>query len=216
MIRQHFEDDLAELNRAIMKMGLKVEEAINSSVEALGNRDIDLAQKIIEEDDIIDRMEKNLCDQCALIIAREQPVAGDLRHLISGIKIITDLERIGDHAVHIAKGTINMAGEEFIKPLVDIPRMAELSCSMLSRAVGAYVEQDAEAAVSIAKEDNLIDELHHQIVREILTYMLQDSKNIEGGLSLMYISRFLERAGDHVRNICEWVIFDETGEHENL
>ncbi len=216
MIRQHFIDDLADLNRAIMKMGLKVEEAINLSIEALKNRDVDSAQKIIDDDDIIDRMEKSLCDQCALIIAREQPVAGDLRHLISGIKIITDLERIADHAVHIAKGVISMAGEEFIKPLVDIPRMAELSCSMLSRAISAFVEQDARSASEIAKEDNMVDQLHHQIIREILTYMLQDSKNIEGGLALMYMSRFLERTGDHVRNICEWVIFDETGEHENL
>ncbi len=216
MIRQHYVDDLAELNRAIMKMALKVEDAINASIEALKNKDLDLARKVIDDDDIIDKMEKSLCDQCALIIAREQPVAGDLRHLISGIKIITDLERIADHAVHIAKGTIKMAGEEYIKPLVDIPRMAELSCSMLSRAIGAYVEQEADTAQAIAGEDNLIDQLHHQVVREILTYMLQDSKNIEGGLSLMYMSRFLERTGDHVRNICEWVIFDETGEHENL
>ena len=216
MIRQHYVDELAELNRAIMKMGLKVEEAINFSIEALKNKDVDLAQKVIVSDDVIDQMEKSLCDQAALIIAREQPVAGDLRHLISGIKIITDLERIADHAVHIAKGAINMAGDEYIKPLVDIPRMAELSCSMLSRAICAFVEQDASSAQTIAKEDNLVDQLHHQIVREILTYMLQDSKNIEGGLSLMYMSRFLERTGDHVRNICEWVIFDETGEHENL
>ena len=121
MIRQHYEDELAELNRAIMKMGLKVEEAIDSSVDSLKNKDVELAQRIIDDDDIIDTMEKDLCDQCALIIAREQPVAGDLRHLISGIKIITDLERIADHAVHIAKGTIKMAGEDYIKPLIDIP-----------------------------------------------------------------------------------------------
>ncbi len=216
MIRQHFVDDLAELNRAIMKMGLKVEEAITQSVEALKNKDTDLARKIIEEDSIIDDMEKSLCDQCALIIAREQPVAGDLRHLISGIKIITDLERIGDHAVHIAKGTINNAGEEYIKPLIDIPRMGTLSCSMLSRAITAFVEQDADIAVAIAKEDEEIDNLHKQIVRELLTYMMQDPGKIEGGMSLMYMSRFLERTGDHVRNICEWVVFDETGEHENL
>ncbi|OQY34073.1 MAG: phosphate transport system regulatory protein PhoU [Spirochaetaceae bacterium 4572_59] len=216
MIRQHYEDELAELNRDIMKMGLRVEEAISLSIEALKNKDTDLAQRIINDDTIIDKMERDLCDQCALIIARQQPVAGDLRHLISGIKIITDLERIADHAVHIAKGTIKMAGEEYIKPLLDIPRMAEMSCSMLSRAVIAYVEQDAELAFKIAKDDNIIDDMHKQIVRELLTYMMQDPKKIEGGMSLMYMSRFMERAGDHVRNICEWVVFDETGEHENL
>ena len=216
MIRQHYEDDLAELNRSIMKMGLKVEDAIRSAVTALEEKDTDLAEKIIEEDDIIDKMEKDLCDQCALIIAREQPVAGDLRHLVSGMKIITDLERIGDHAVHIAKGAIKMVGENFIKSLIDIPRMAELGCSMLSRAIAAFVEQDAEKAIAISKEDDEIDALHHQIIRELLTYMMQDSKMIENGISLMYMSRFLERSGDHVRSICEWVVFDETGEHENL
>jgi len=216
MIRQHYEDDLAALNRSIMKMGLLVEQAIRTAITALKNRDTDLAEKVIEEDDVIDRMEKDLCDQCALIIAREQPVAGDLRHLISGIKIITDLERIGDHAVHIAKGAVNTAGEEHIKPLIDIPRMAELGCGMLSRAVNAFVEQDAVKAVEIAGEDNQIDAIHRQIIRELLTYMMENPAKIEAGLSLMFMSRFLERLGDHVRNICEWVVFSETGEHENL
>ncbi|WP_168203604.1 phosphate signaling complex protein PhoU [Oceanispirochaeta crateris] len=216
MIRQHYEDDLAELNREIMKMGLRVEESVNKAVDALKNKNADLAQQVIDEDDIIDDMEKDLCDKCALIIAREQPVASDLRHLISGIKIITDIERIADHAVHVAKGTINMGGEELLKPLVDIPRMAELGCQMLSRAVAAYVEKDSKEAMIIAAEDKLLDDLHKQVVRELLTYMISKPQNIEGGLSLMYISRFLERIGDHVRNICEWVVFAETGEHENL
>ncbi|MDA3955817.1 phosphate signaling complex protein PhoU [Oceanispirochaeta sp.] len=216
MIRQHFGDDLAELNREIMKMGVRVEESVNKAVDSLKNKDIELAQQVIDEDDIIDEMEKDLCDKCALIIAREQPVAGDLRHLISGIKIITDIERIADHAVHVAKGAINMAGTDYFKPLVDIPRMAKLGCSMLSRAVAAYVEKNAQDAMLIAAEDKLLDDLHKQVVRELLTYMISQPQNIEGGLSLMYISRFLERIGDHVRNICEWVVFAETGEHENL
>jgi phosphate transport system protein len=216
MIRQHYEDDLAELNREIIKMGLRVEEAVNKSVEALKNKDTELAQQVLDEDIIVDTMERDLCDKCALIIAREQPVAGDLRHLISAIKIITDIERIGDHAVHVAKGTIKMTGEEYIKPLIDIPRMAQLGCSMLSRAVSAYVENNSAEAIKIAAEDDLVDNLHKQIVRELLTYMMSNPHNIEGGISLMYMSRFLERIGDHVRNICEWVVFAETGEHENL
>ncbi|MDC7235447.1 MAG: phosphate signaling complex protein PhoU [Spirochaetales bacterium] len=216
MIRQHYEDDLAELSREIMKMGLRVEEAINKAIDSLKAKDAELAQQVIDEDDIIDQMEKDLCDKCALIIAREQPVAGDLRHLISAIKIITDIERIADHAAHVAKRTIAMQGEDFIKPLVDIPRMAELGCGMLSRAITAYVEKDAEAAIKVAAEDDTLDELHKQIVRELLTYMIEKPQNIEGGIALMYISRFLERVGDHVRNICEWVVFAETGEHENL
>jgi len=216
MIRKHYEDELAELNREIMKMGLRVEEAVNKAVESLIGKNTELAQQVLEEDKIIDQMEKALCDKCALIIAREQPVASDLRHLISAIKIITDIERIGDHAVHVAKGTINMAGEEYIKPLIDIPRMAQMGCDMLSRAVQSYVEKDPKQAVTIAGEDTMIDDLHKQVVRELLTYMLYNPQRIEGGLSLMYISRFLERIGDHVRNICEWVVFAQTGEHENL
>ena len=216
MIRQHYEDDLAELSREIMKMGLRVEEAVNKAVTSLKEKDKELAQQVIEEDEIINEMEKELCDKCALIIAREQPVAGDLRHLISAIKIITDIERIGDHAVHVAKGAINLAGEDYVKPLIDIPRMAELDVSMVNRAVKAYVEKDAEAAVKVAAEDNTVDELHKQVIRELLTVMMGDPKKIEGGMALMYMSRFLERIGDHVRNICEWVVFAETGEHENL
>ncbi len=216
MIRQHYEDDLAELSREIMKMGLRVEEAMNKAVESLKNKNVELAQEVIDDDDIIDQMEKDLCDKGALIIAREQPVAGDLRHLISAIKIITDIERIGDHAVHIAKATIKMADEEYIKPLVDIPRMAEMGCSMLSRAVAAYVEKDPKAAVDVAASDEILDNTHKQVVRELLTYMMEDPHKIEGAMSLMYISRFLERTGDHVRNICEWVVFADTGEHESL
>lgn len=216
MIRQHYEDDLAELSREIMKMGLRVEEAVNKAVTSLKEKDKELAQQVIDEDDVIDEMEKDLCDKCALIIAREQPVAGDLRHLISAIKIITDIERIGDHAVHVAKGAMNLAGTEFVKPLIDIPRMAELDISMVNRAVKAYVEKDGESAVKVAAEDNTVDELHKQVIRELLTVMMGDPKKIEGGMALMYMSRFLERIGDHVRNICEWVVFAETGEHENL
>jgi len=216
MIRKHYEDELAELNREIMKMGLRVEEAVNKSVEALLEKNMELAQQVVEEDRIINQLEKTLCDKCALIIAREQPVAGDLRHLISAIKIITDIERIGDHAVHVAKGAINMAGEEYIKPLIDIPRMAQLGCKMLSRAIESYVEKDSKEAVAIAAEDTMIDEIHKQVVRELISYMLSNPQRIEGGLSLMYISRFLERIGDHVRNVCEWVVFAETGEHEDL
>ncbi len=216
MIRQHYEDDLAELSREIMKMGLRVEEALNKAVTSLEKKDVELAQQVIDEDDVIDDMEKDLCDKCALIIAREQPVAGDLRHLISAIKIITDIERIGDHAVHVAKGTINMAGQEYVKPLIDIPRMAELDVSMVNRAIKAYVEKDAEIAVKVASEDDMVDELHKQVIRELFTVMMADSQKIEGGMSLIYMSRFLERVGDHVRNICEWVVFAETGEHESL
>jgi phosphate transport system protein len=195
---------------------MKADEAIKKALDSLVNNDLDLAQDVIHDDTQIDEMEKVLCDQCALIIAKEQPVAGDLRHLISAIKIITDIERIADHAVHIAKGTIKMSGEEYIKPLIDIPRMGQLCSTMLTNAINAYVNQDSLMALGIAQEDKIIDQLHQQIIRETLTYMLQDSQNIEKGLGLMYISRFLERIGDHIRNICEWVVFDETGKHEDL
>lgn len=216
MIRQDYVAELAGLDREIMKMGLIVEKAISRSIQALKDLDIDMAQEIIDDDIIVDAMEKDLCDRCALIIARQQPVAGDLRRLIGGIKIITDLERIGDHAGHVAKGAIRMPEGGMIKPLVDIPRMGEICCRMLSSSVKAFIEDDVEAAKKIALDDTLVDDLHKQVIREVLTYMMSDTKNIEGGLALMHVSRFLERIGDHVCNICEWVIFSDTGEHINL
>lgn len=216
MIRQDYAAELADLDREIMKMGLIVEKAISKAVQALKELDEDLAQEVIDDDSIVDAIEKDLCDRCALIIARQQPVAGDLRRLIGGIKIITDLERIGDHAGHVAKGAIRMPGGRMIKPLVDIPRMGELCCKMLSGAVKAFIEDDVQAAKQIAAEDDLVDDLHKQVIREVLTYMMSDTKNIEGGLELMHVSRFIERIGDHVCNICEWVIFSDSGEHIDL
>lgn len=216
MIRQDYAAELAGLDREIMKMGLIVEDSINKAVRALKELDEDLAQEVIDDDSIVDAMEKDLCDRYALIVARQQPVAGDLRRLIGGIKIITDLERIGDHAGHIAKGAIRMPEGRIIKSLVDIPRMAEICCKMLSGAVKAFIEEDVEVAKKIAAQDNLVDELHKQVIRELLTYMMSDTKNIEGGLELMHVSRFIERIGDHVCNICEWVIFSDSGEHIDL
>jgi len=214
-IRQHYADEMAALNRGLMKMGLLVEQALEKSVKAFKEKDKELAREVIEEDDVLDEMEKSLCDECALIIAREQPVAGNLRSLISVIKVVTDLERIGDHAVHIAKRALELEGE-FLKPLVDIPRMAEIAGEMIKGSIEAFVAADEEQARTVAERDSEIDTLHNQVTRELLTYIMGNPGKIEDGLTLLFTSRFLERVGDHVRNICEWVVFSATGEHEDF
>ncbi|MDC7224406.1 MAG: phosphate signaling complex protein PhoU [Spirochaetales bacterium] len=215
-IRQHFDDEIGALNKDILKMGLMVEEAVKNGIEAFKNQDRDLAKTVIAGDDGINNMENELCDQCAILLAKEQPVASDLRHIVAAIKIITQLERIGDHGVHLARKAEIIAGQDFIKPIVDLPRMEEIARKMLVDSLNAYVERDSEAAEEIASRDKMIDDLYNQVVREILTLIMGDSQKIEQGVELLYVARYLERFGDHVKNICEWVIFSERGEHADL
>ncbi|MBN2628860.1 MAG: phosphate signaling complex protein PhoU [Spirochaetales bacterium] len=197
-------------------MGLLVEEAVRQGMECFKDQDRDMAQTVISGDDAINSMEDELCDQCALLLAREQPVASDLRHILAAIKIITQLERIGDHGVHLAKKALILADQTYIKPIVDLPRMEEIGRTMLVDALNAYVERDSEAAEEIASRDKQIDDLHTQVVREVLTYIMSDTSKISQGVELLYVARYLERFGDHVKNICEWVIFSERGEHADF
>ncbi len=213
MIRKHFENDLVELSRNIMKMGLLVQKGIFLSTEALTKGNENLARQVIEGDKEVNTLERELCDSCALMIAREQPVAGDLRHLISGMKIITDIERIGDHNVHLAKGALALGQ---VAHLPQVSQMAEGCASMLEGAVRAFLDRDSKTAYAIAIKDEEIDRLHKECHKELMGRMLAGKEDIERGLGLLHMSRFLERMGDHVKNICEWVVFDEKGEHEDF
>jgi phosphate transport system protein len=215
-LRHHFDDEIGALNKEILKMGLLVEEAVRQGMECFKDQDREMAQTVVNGDDAINNMEDELCDQCALLLAREQPVASDLRHILSAIKIITQLERIGDHGVHLAKKALILADQTYIKPIVDLPRMEEIGRKMLVDALNAYVERDSEAAEEIASRDKQIDDLHTQVVREVLTYIMSDTSKISQGVELLYVARYLERFGDHVKNICEWVIFSERGEHADF
>ncbi|MBT3276128.1 MAG: phosphate signaling complex protein PhoU [Spirochaetales bacterium] len=215
-IRQRFLESLNTINQDVLKMGTLVEEAIRKSMQALKDQDAELANAVIDADKEINELELSIQDKCIILIATEQPVAGDLRGLITIIKIVTQLERMGDHAIHVAKGALRFSDEPYMKKLVDLPRMADIAIKMIHEVLTAFMNNDQEMAVSVAAMDDEIDELHNQVTRECLTYMMQDPKHIEQATSFLFISRFLERLGDHATNICEWICYNITGKHREL
>jgi len=214
--RQAFEKEMAAVNQEILRMGVTVEEAVHRAVQSLVNRDEALARAVVAEDAAIDALEHQIEDRCIVLIAREQPVATDLRRLVTGLKIVTQLERMGDHALHVAKGTLRILPEPYMKPIIDIPRMAEIGIGMIRDVLSAFLDDDDRLAREVAQRDRQIDELHNQVMREVFTYMMENSRFISQSISLLFISRFLERIGDHVTNICEWVVYGSTGERVEL
>lgn len=214
--RHLFARKLNEVNERILKMGTLVEEAIRKAITALTTKDMDLARKVMSDDDQIDRLEVEINDKCVALIATEQPVAGDLRRIMTGIKIAAELERMGDHASHIARSALRLADETLMKKLIDIPRMAEVAAAMIHDVLTAFINSDVSKAQEVAGRDDEIDTLHDQVVREVMTYMMENSKNIRQAIEFLFQARYLERLGDHVTNICEWICFDKTGEHPEL
>jgi len=214
--RQVFEEEMAAVNQEILRMGVMVEEALHQAVKSLVNKDGELARAVVAGDAAINQVEQEIEDRCIVLIAREQPVATDLRRLVTSLKIVTQLERMGDHALHVARGTLRLLPEAYMKPLIDIPRMAEVGINMIRDVLTAFLDNDAERAREVASRDRLVDELHNQVMREVFTYMMENSKFISQSISLLFISRFLERVGDHVTNICEWVVYGATGERVEL
>ena len=212
VVRQNFDQDLEALRQELVRMGEIVQVSIKDAVEALAKRDKDLARRVMEGDDVIDRMQVEIEDRCISLIARQQPVATDLRILGTGLKITTDLERIGDHAFDIAKIVLLIGDEPLIKPLVDIPRMAEISQKMLKDSLQAYLKLDIELAEQVCRADDKVDDLYNQVFRELLTYMLEDAKKIKPATQLIFVARYLERIADHSTNVAEWVIYLATGE----
>ncbi len=216
MTRNYFEKELHELHLLMLKMCTVVEEALNNTVYALKNQDPILAQAVIDNDDIIDDMEYQIEEKCLKLIALQAPMAKDLRFIATAMKIITDLERIADHAVDISRITIKLADEIYIKELIDIPRMGEITSRMVKESIDAYVNQDAEKAKEVAMIDDEVDALHKQIFRELLLLMMEDPKKINQATNFLFISKSLERIGDYVTNICEKIIYAVTSEHLNL
>ena len=212
MIRQGFDQELESLRQELVHMGQIVQDAIKNAVDALARRDKALAQQVMDGDDLIDSMQVDIEDRCISLIARQQPVATDLRILGTGLKITTDLERIGDHAFDIAKIVLLIGDEPLIKPLVDIPRMAVMAQSMLEDSLQAYLKLDIQLAEKVCRDDDLVDQLYHQVFRELLTYMLEDPKKINQATQLIFVARYLERIADHSTNVAEWVIYLVTGE----
>ena len=216
MPREHYDQQLRSLQDDLLRLASLVEASIRRSIDALKNQDVEEARRVIADDDLIDRRQYALEDKALLLIARQAPMAADLRMISAVISIASELERMGDYAEGIAKITIRGANEPLLKPLIDIPRMAELAQSMLREALDAFVNRDVEAARKLAAEDHEVDELTLQVQNELLEYMQRDPGNIERALHLIFVAHNLERLADRTTNIAERLIFVVTGEVVDL
>jgi phosphate transport system protein len=212
MIRQTFENEIQQVKDEVLLLGSMVEHAIMASVEALKKRDIKGAEKIIADDAEINKKRFAIESQLMILIATQQPMAHDLRLLASTMEIISELERMGDYAKGIANINIRMGEEKLLKPLIDVPRMAQIGTNMLHRSLTAFVNEDVEAARAIPAEDDEVDALYTQIYRELMLFIIQDPKSIERANWLLWVAHNLERVADRVTNICERTIFIATGE----
>jgi phosphate transport system protein len=212
MIRKTFEHEIQHVKDEVLLLGSMVEYAIITSVEVLKKRDIKGAEKIIAEDREINKKRFAIENQLMILIATQQPMAHDLRLLASTMEIISELERMGDYAKGIANINIRMGEESLLKPLIDIPRMAQIGASMLHRSLSAFINEDVEAAKTIPAEDDEVDALYNQIYRELMLFIIQDPKTIERANWLLWVAHNLERVADRVTNICERTIFIATGE----
>lgn len=216
MTRYSFDTDLQGLNKILIKMGDIVERQISRSIEALVKQDSRLAELVIEDDDTVDMLEKEIEDKCIRLIATQQPLAHDLRNIFTIAKMVTDLERIADHAVDVAKITLRLKDERYIKQLVDIPRMAEIVKKMIRDSVDAYINKDVDRAYAICKMDDEVDAIYRQVFSELLALMTKDSTTVTQATQFLFICKFLERVADHTTNICEWTIYLVTGEQVDL
>ena len=204
---RHFTEELAELKQRLLAMGGLAEERLEAAVRSMVERDRALMAAVINGDEAINRLQVEIDDRCFKLLALRQPMAGDLRVIVAAFKINSDLERIGDLAVNVAEAAERYVSHPPVKPLIDLPRMADMAQRMLREALHAFVAGNAEAAQRVLEQDDGLDALKNQIFRELLTYMLGDPRTIEPGLDLILVSRHLERVGDHATNIAEDVIF---------
>jgi phosphate transport system protein len=215
-IRTAFHKKLREIQDDVLAMGSMVEKATSRAIEALKERDLDKAEEVITDDIKINKKRFSIEEKCVQLIATQQPMAGDLRAIICVLNIITEIERIGDHAEGVAKIVVMIGDEPLLKPLIDIPRMAEKVNSMLHRSLDALINRDANAAKQIVTEDDEVDNLYDQVFRELLTFMAEDPKTITRATRLIWVAHNLERSADRVTNICERVVYMVTGKMEEL
>lgn len=197
-------------------MGSMVQEIVEESLQALMEQDMERAAKIYEMDDCIDRMELEIEMECMELIALQQPMAKDLRIIGTILKAITDLERMGDHAVNIAKQTKLIGKEPFIKPLVDIPQMAHLAENMVAKCLDSFLKEDLTLAKEVSYDDDDVDEIYERVYMELMEMMIEDQKIIKQAFHLLLIARFLERIADHATNISERVIYMVTAERVEI
>ena len=206
-MQRHFHEELEALKQTLLAMGGLVEDQIRRVMRALLERDDALAQEVIDRDQQVNAYDVEVDETCVSLLALHQPTAGDLRFITTAMKIVTDLERIGDQAVNIAQRVLELNREPQLKPYIDLPRMAEKAQHMVKESLDAFVARDTELARKVCAEDADVDALKEQLFRELLTFMMEDPKTIPRAIRLILISRFMERVADHATNIAEMVIY---------
>lgn len=210
--RKNFDSSLQELKEKLLKMSGLVEKSLHESVESLKNINVELAEEVIELDNVIDDLELEIEELAIELIATQQPVAKDLRKIISAIKIASDLERIADLSVNIAKVTKRLEGQKLIKPLIDIPKMTEAAQKMLRISIDSYINEDISLAKQLAAMDDYIDSTYKMILNELIEYMVKDPNVINQGQQLAFVARYIERIADHITNVGESVIYLVSGD----
>ena len=216
MPRVDFDRDLRTLQDDLLELGSMVEKSIDRALDALKNRDLEASQQVVKDDDLIDNKRFELENACILLIATQQPLAADLRTLITVLHIAVELERMGDYAEGIAHISLMMGDKPPLKPLIDIPRMAEMATTMLKRSLDSLVNRDVELARQVCNDDDEVDALYDQIYHELLEFMIQDPKTIERATHLLWVAHDLERVADRATNIAERVVFLVTGKMEEI
>lgn len=214
--RKSFHQELEKLEDDVAKLATIAEEAVAGAVKSLKQKDVNMAQKIIDGDDVLDDLALDIENRCFSMLALQQPMASDLRTIGSALKIVTDLERIGDHAVDIAKVTKRLYDKTYIKPLIDIPRMAQITQEMLRSSLQAFVKKEVNFLDELKEQDDEVDHLYSQIFRELLTFMMADPSTINQAMEFLMVASHLERVADHATNIGEWVYYAVTGERKDL
>jgi phosphate transport system protein len=209
---REYEGELTRLRERILLLGAKVEAAIAAGIRAVVERDSDLARTTIDADREVDRLEVETDDACLRILARRQPVASDLRFITMALKLVTDLERIGDLAVNICERALELNTEPALKPYIDLPQMADAAQGMVREALDAFVAGDVERAKAVITRDETVDAYYGQIFRELLTYMMEDPRNIYRATRVQSVAKYLERVGDHACNLAEMVVFMVRGQ----
>ena len=204
---RRYEEELKALHQHILEMGGLVEKQIVNAVSALVRRDSEQARDTIARDHVVNRMDVEIDELCIRLLALHQPAARDLRLITTGLKITTDLERIGDLAENLCERVLELNEEPQLKPFIDIPRMAEIAQRMLRESLDAFVREDTELALRVCGEDDAIDDLNNQLFRELLSYMVENPQTVTRATRLLFVSKYLERIADHATNIAEMVIF---------
>lgn len=216
MTRTVFTQSMQEMQEDTLALASMVEKAVARSIEALRTQNVELAQQIIEYDDLIDQLRWKIEEDAMLLIATQAPLARDLRYIFAVTHISTELERMADYAKGNAKLALRIADEPLLKPLIDIPRMADLARELLMEAMDAFIDQDAEKARQVARRDDEVDRLYEQVYRELLTFMISDPRTVPRATHLLWVAHNVERISDRVTNICERTVFAVTGELEEM